>query len=363
MAIVQAILAALTRWAGTILNTAFAWATIMLFGKVPKDRQIYLSINSFGSVLWLIALLGIIFPSFTIFLLSFVTLPSWVDKKWIRIAMAVAAVILPAIVGCMSIFMLSPEKRPRDVAGKVQTILRGYPYTLGMAVTLIMMCVFAPIMELRNLAKGWTSAHMPMVVESQDYLEVVGDVQKTLARCGFETHREPTTWMLRYPTKLLSLLAGGQVHDLVSDEMTTLVSTQIEVMLHPSDLAIRGREFDVAHARAALTQYLGFTKAHMTWDKQANELEDELRQIWLKASATSNGDRKPAATTQAEASVEELNAIDRKLSKMQLPYEEWQVLFLERLLVEREILRRKDVRVKPSISSGGGAGETSVKRS
>jgi hypothetical protein len=59
MAIIQGLLALLTRSIGRVLNTAFGWATIMLFGKVPQDRQIYLSVVAFGSVAWLIVLLGI----------------------------------------------------------------------------------------------------------------------------------------------------------------------------------------------------------------------------------------------------------------------------------------------------------------
>ena len=31
-----------------LLNTAFGWATTLLFGKVPSDRQIYLSLINFS---------------------------------------------------------------------------------------------------------------------------------------------------------------------------------------------------------------------------------------------------------------------------------------------------------------------------
>ena len=332
MAIIQALLAAITRWAGTILNTAFGWATMMLFGKIPRERQIYVSINSLGSVLWLIALLGIAFPAVTVFLLSFIKLPPWVDKNWIRIAMLIAAMIVPALVGINSIFMRDPAQRPVGFAAKAKDIVKGYPYTAGMSITLVMMLVFAPIIEIRNLVRRWTSAHVPMVVDSKNYLEVVDRVQKTLADNGFETHREPTTWMLRYPTKVLSLLAGGAVHNLVADQMTTLVSPQLEVMLHPSDLVVRGVESDVAHARAAITEHLGFTKAHLTWDKEANELEDRLRKIWEAIGAQqgniSNLER-------------ELESTYREITSAKMPYEEWQVLFVEQLLVERELMRRR----------------------
>src|SRR5215831_4328686 len=53
MAIVQALLAAVARSAGRVLNTVFGWATVMIFGRVPESRQIYLSVIAFGSVVWI----------------------------------------------------------------------------------------------------------------------------------------------------------------------------------------------------------------------------------------------------------------------------------------------------------------------
>ena len=76
MAVIQLLIAALARSAGRLLNTAFGWATVMVFGKVRADRQIYLSVLGFGSVLWILAVVGIAFPSAGTFLLSFVRSPT-----------------------------------------------------------------------------------------------------------------------------------------------------------------------------------------------------------------------------------------------------------------------------------------------
>src|SRR5438034_661845 len=117
MAIVQALLAAIFRSAGKLLNTALGWATTMLFGRVPQDRQVYLSVTAFGSVLWLIALLSVGFPRAGVFLLSFVKLPPWVSVTWIRLAMIAAAVVIPAVVGWLSTRLVDPSERPRGVSG------------------------------------------------------------------------------------------------------------------------------------------------------------------------------------------------------------------------------------------------------
>jgi len=328
MAILQALIAALTRSAGKLLNTVFAWATVLLFGRVSEGRQIYLSAIAFGSVIWLLALVGVAFPSFATFMLSFVPLPDWVDKNWVRLAMLVAAVLLPGIIGVLSNFLLDKEQRPKGAAATVKSVLRGYPYTVGLALTLVMMTAFAPIMKIRALAKRWTSQHVPVIIESRDYPEVVEATQRALAEGGIETDRVRAGFMLRAPTKVLTFFAGGAVNDLVADELTRLVSADLEVVLHPSDLVINGREVTAAHARAIIAKRLVFTPAHLTWDKEGNELEDRLGAIWRARRS------RPAAV-----SLRELQAVEAELDRCELPYEEWEVLFRQLLLLERELRR------------------------
>ncbi len=331
MVIIQAILAAIFRSAGKILNTAFGWATVMLFGKVPENRQIYLSVVAFGSVLWLIVLLGVIFPWFAVWLLSFVKLPHWVDRTWIRIAMIVLAVILPGVVGIVSLFMLDPSSRPKGVMGKLKAVLKGYPYTLGLALTLILMTVFAPFLKVRNVLKRWTSEHIPVIIEGSKYLNVVDEVEKALRSSGTEVTREPASWMLRLPTRILSFFAGSAVQNLVADQLTNLKAKDLEVLVHPSDIVVSSRERDAARGRAILAEQLAFSDAHLTWTKEANEVEDRLRHLWhdIKNGAGQNG------------GLDRLHEIDHQLHHLKLSYEEWDTLFREELLVERGLLAVK----------------------
>jgi hypothetical protein len=324
MAIIQALIAALTRSAGKLLNTVFAWATVLLFGRVSEDRQIYLSGIAFGSVIWLVTLVGVAFPSVATFLLSFVTLPEWVDKKWIRLAMLAAVFVLPALIGVLSILMLDKPERPRGAGAVAKTVLKGYPYTVGLALTLVMMTVFAPVLKVRALVKRWTSEHVPVIIEPHDYREVVEATQRALAEAGVQTRRERASFMLRAPTRVLTAFAGGAVSGLVADEMTTLRSDDVEIVLHPSDIVINGREAKAAHTRAIIAKRLVFTPAHLTWHKEANELEDRLVAIWRARHA------RPTSILRRE-----LEAIESELDRLEVPYEEWEVLFREVLLVER----------------------------
>jgi hypothetical protein len=331
MAILQAVLAMVFRQAGRFLNTAFGWATTLLFGKVPEKRQVYLSAIAFGSVLWMIVVLGVAFPSVGTFLLAFVPLPEWVSPMWVRLAMLGAALVLPAFVGGISLFLADPAERPKGVGPTLKAICKGYPYTLGLALTLIMMLLVAPALKMRDVVRRWTSKHIPVVVESGDYFSVLQDIQRVLRRGGFETSRTKASLLLRGPTKVFTLLAGSAVDDLVAEELTTLVSPNIEVLLHPSDLVIRGREKDVSRAHALVTEHLTFTKAYLTWTKDAQEMEDRLGKLWRHVKAGADSAASDPST--------ELAGIESDLKTLNLTYEEWEVLFREKLIVERAMLR------------------------
>ena len=326
MVIVQALIAALTRSAGRLLNTLFAWATVLLFGRVSEDRQIYVSAIAFGSVIWLVVLLGVAFPWVGTFLLSFVPLPEWVDDRWVRLAMLAAVIAIPALVGVISILMLDKEHRPRGAGAIIKAVLKGYPYTVGLAITLVMMTVFAPIMKVRTLARRWTAEHVPVLVESSTYNEVVGAIQRALAAGGMETTREWASLMLRAPTKILTWFARGAVANLVAEDMAVLRGREIEVIVHPSDLVINGPKGTAARARAIIAEHLAFTPAHLTWTKEANELEDRLTALWRTRAARMADDLRA-----------ELGLIERDLRALELAYEEWEVLFRELLLITRRL--------------------------
>src|SRR5262249_21454209 len=163
-------------------------------------------------------------------------------------------------------------------AALLRTIGRGYPSTIGLALTLITMTVFAPIMKVQNILRRWSAQHVPVIIEPEDYLEVVGDLEAALQRGGIVPRRDRATWMLRVPTRILAMFSGRS--GLVAEQLTRLVTGAVEVLIHPSDVVISGRDTDVAHARAILGEHLTVTKAYLTWSKEANEIEDRLREIW-----------------------------------------------------------------------------------
>jgi hypothetical protein len=282
-------------------------------------------------VLWLAVVLGIAFPDFGTFLLGFVPLPNWVDEAWVRIAMLIAAVLIPVVVGVISLLMLEPKERPQGILSKGKGVLKGYPYTLGLALTLVLMTILVPFVKLRVIMKRWSSQHMPVLVEADDYLKVVDRVERTLDQRGWSTQRQQASWLLRFPTRLLTFFASGAIDDLVAENLTVLRAKSLEVVLHPSDLVINGKKEDVVHARAAIAEQLSFSEAHLTWTKEGNELEDQLNDLWRRIKGTEGR----SYWTRAAASLQD---IDQELGRLEVPFEEWEVLFRTKLLLERELL-------------------------
>lgn len=334
LALLQGAFALLARQMGRILNTAFGWATAMLFGKVPSNRQSILSIIALVAVVWLVLLVGIAFPTVGTMLLAFVPLPESIDENWVRLGMFIAAALLPAVTGGLTLLLQEPEDRPNSVFGSVRTVLQGYPYTLGLGIAIVAMIFVAPIMKARDLMKGWSNRHVPVVVEADDYFDVVDHLQQILSRAGFETERGHASPLIRWPTRLFTWLAGTSADSLVARELQVLRSPEVEVMLHPSDLVIHADGPVASRVFAQVNEHLAFSKAHLAWTKEAQEIESELTQIAQQLKA--QGSSVPAAGQRKR-----LTDVRRRLERLNLEGEEWEVVFREVLLVEQLLGERQ----------------------
>jgi hypothetical protein len=331
VALISAMFAYLGRSIGRILNTVFGWATTMLFGKVPQKRQILLSVLSFGSLVWLLFVIGIALPKVGGVLLAFMVPKTVAGQTWVRLVMLAGALLLPLATGFASLFLHEPHERPAGFRAKLRAAARGYRFTPALALTLLLLIAFAPLFKLGALVRRWKTEHVPMVVEPRDYAGVVAEIARALAAAGYATHPRRASWMLRLPSRLLAAVAGGTFTRLVADDLTTLRGVDLEVTLHPSDLLIRGRPPRIYGARVMVAQQLAFSNVYLTWDKEAQAFERRLRALWDEMRHQDHGSPGQIAG--------ELEEIDVQLREQPLPYEEWEILYRKKLLVERGLLQ------------------------
>ena len=100
----------------SVLTTTLGWASSLLFGRVPQSRQVVLALITFGSVVWA-ALVDRRRPARRRDVpRGRVPAPDVDRRGWIRLAMLIGALIVPAVVGVATLFVLEPANRPRGRA-------------------------------------------------------------------------------------------------------------------------------------------------------------------------------------------------------------------------------------------------------
>jgi hypothetical protein len=218
------------------------------------------------------------------------------------------------------------------VGGKVTQVLRGYPYAAVLAIVIVFLGLVAPIFKLRTIIKRWQDAHVPIVVRPGGYEQVAGELEAALDGAGLDLRHARAPRVLELPSRLLATVGGESVRRLVPDRLAMLKSADLEVTIHPSDVAIAGSKLAVARSRAAIADRLTKTEAHLTTSAEAQEVEDAIRVL-----------RDP---TRVERAADVLPHIDERLARHDVPYEEWEVLYRQRLQVERDVLRHRLERVE-----------------
>jgi hypothetical protein len=323
MAILAGIFGMLGRFVGKLLTAALGWASTLLFGRVPKDKQIILVLITFGSIAWVAMVLGVLFPDVGTFLLAFVPAPDDLEP-WVRLAMLAAAIVTPLLIGVATLFIQDKTSRPAGIEA-AKGVLRGYPLALVLALVLVFLGALSIARKARSLARRWADAHVPIVVREGGYEQMVVDLERALDDAGLDVTRRPAPAVMAAPGKMLAAIAGAGVRALVPDRLIQLVGRDIEVALYPSDIAIAGRETKVTRARAAVASRLTGTPAFLTTAAEAQAVEERLERLAKRATPGPEADA-------------ELAAIDRVLATLEIAYDEWEVLYRMRLQVERDLL-------------------------
>ena len=252
MAILAGIIGMLGRFAGQVLNTTLGWATLLLFGKVPQKRQTLLLVIVFGSLIWVALVVGVLVPPVGDLIVSAVPRPDFVPESWVRLGILAGALLLPLLIGLAALFVSA--KRERSLVGNIVTVLRGYPFAAVLTLVLVLLALVGTWRKLRSLAHRWTDAHVPIVVMPGGYDAVLADLVGGLKQAGIEVTPTDAGVFLSGPPKLLDLIAGRGLGELVPDRLMVLHGRDLEVLVYPSDIAISGTPALLARARNRSTR-------------------------------------------------------------------------------------------------------------
>ena len=299
------------------------------------------------------SVLGILVPLVGARLIASVPNPWFVPPSTLRIGMLAGVVLIPILIGAATVALTRSDPRaPGDGSGGstglAVRILRGYPLTAVMAPLLAYLAVLALSRKIRYRSRGWTEDHVPLLVKPGGYEMVVRDLQAALAGAGLEMAAESAPPSMTVPARILARIAGPEADALVPDGLLQLTQPDLDVLIYPSDLMVVGRPERVRRARAALASRLTTSAARLTAAGEAQELEDRIATLGQRARAG------VGLTPEARA---ELAAIDAELARRDLSFDDWQVVYRERLQVERD-LRKVSMDGRLELADGSIAGRS-----
>jgi hypothetical protein len=334
MAIIGSLFAMVGRFAGRLLNAVLGWATLLLFGKVSGQKQTVLLVVALGSLLWVVTLIGILVPDVGTFLLAFVPVPDFIDENVVRLIMLGLALAIPLLIGAAGIYLTEADRRPTGV-GLLVAILRGYPFTLVLAFTIVVLGAVSFVRKIRSLTKRWEDAHVPLVVKPGGYDRVIRDLERVLDASELDVTIGPAPTVVSMPPRLLDKVAGRSLGGLVPDRLMLLRGRELEVLVYPSDVAISGTKLATARARAAIASTLTEAPAYMTTSAETQRIEDEIGAV---AGRGGRGDAGDLASR--KEGIARLRALDTRIARLSVPFDEWETVYRQRLQVERDLLAR-----------------------
>jgi hypothetical protein len=334
MALIASLFALVGRFVGRLLTTTLGWASVLLFGRIPQDRQVWLAVLTFGSLAWVAAVAGILVPDVGAVLLTALPRPDWIPEDLVRLAMLATAIILPAILGGVTLLLFDPEERPKGTELLAQ-VARGYAVVPILAVTLVVLAVAGTVRKLDSLAHGRDDAHVAIVVRPGRYDALVATLEETLRADGIVEGRRAGSAVLTTPARLLARVAGRGIGSLVPDRLIVLHGPGLKLAVYPSDLALTGEKDDVARARALVTRDVPSKDAWFTTSKEAQKVEDRLAALESADPAT-------------RAAL--LPDIDRDLLNLTIDQDTFEVLYRRRLqlAVTPEADVRDDAEPRPA---------------
>jgi hypothetical protein len=337
MAVLQALIALVTRSLGRITSAIFGWAVVALFGQTAPAEKTMLSALVGAAAAWPILLLGIAMPKLAVFVLGFVPLPAWVPRWTVRVAWISLAALIPLAVGITMAARrphgsaLSHRDPPAAQESAMRRLLRGFPTTLGIAGAFFVVFVTVPALRVVSLVRRRVDVQVPLLTDREHYHAVASRIARVLTDHGFEVRAVRPGWWLTLPSRILLTLGGPAFRAHVPERLAYFRGERLEVALYPNGLLLRGSEQDTAWAHGVVVEDLTAAPALQTFDPRAQDLERQIRRVW------SVYEERPAAHVNSTALSARLREIATELGRTPLTYDEWQIVYRQTLQLSRAL--------------------------
>ncbi len=328
VAILQALLALISKSAGKVLNAIFGWAVRALFGRTTAKEQMFLSGLVGAAVAWPLLVVGTLLPKTGALMLAFVPIPHWVPSWIVRIVWLGLAALVPFSLG-LAMAAKAPPSAARESI--IKRLLRGFPITIGLAAAFIIMFVSVPIMRFWALVKRQVSADVPIVTDTAAYHEVAALALAVLNRHGFDLRPAQPGWWVRAPTQILSWFGGEAFRAFVPQRLEHFESPALAISFYPSGAVLRGQPQKTTWAHGLLAECVAHSPGLQTVTPETQDLERQIRRIWKVL------DDEPAAHAHSARLLGRTRELAHELGKVNVGFEDWQVVYRQILQLERAL--------------------------
>ena len=319
-------------WQAVSRSASFAlgWATALYFGQVPGRPGRILAVISLLSLAWLIVLVGFWGPWLAGALLESAGLirDSFDVQTLVYFGLVAALVLTPPGVAASVVYGNFLEGR--DVATWLRLVPVSYPATFMLGVSVLQMVLFTPILLFQRWRQKRKFVQVPLAMRSgtddEDLLELVEAALRAVGieELAVEEATGPKSWPMRTGGFAARHLLGA----VVRGEPIRVVAGDLEVLAYATNVSILGPSEGAYRARASVEREAAFHEAYLTWNEEAQTLEDEL----VAAGSRANGD--------LDRLRHRLDGIQVRIDRASLNSEEWNVLYRLRLQVEQRAEER-----------------------
>jgi len=328
VAILQALISYLGKSAGKALNAIFGWAVIALFGQTSPKEQTLLSVVVAAAAAWPILILGVIVPKVALLVVAFVPLGKSVPSFWLRLVWMGLAIAVPIVVGTVVAKRGSQESLPEP---GWKRLLRGFPITLALASAFLLLLVVAPILRLATVLRGREIVRIPALMDKGVTVEAMSALADELARSGIVLRPARPPWYQTAPSMILLKIGGRAFAAMASEHVEYRLHQELAVTVLPNETILAGKPVQVGRARALCAEVYGPRPIIQTFDANAREIEAHAKRVWAIYC------EQPRAHRHASVLQDRVTQLAADLSRQNLPWDEWQIIYRLLLQVDRAL--------------------------
>ena len=312
---IEGLIGLLRRSLGSVIRAIFGWATLALFGEVPRSDRTWLSIAVGAAAAWPFLVVGVAFPKQAALVLALLPLPEQTPASLVRAIWILLAVATPVGVG-----WIMARSAPPSRGGGWRRLLLGFPATLGLGLAFLVACVVVPITKLSAFAARKKEEHVALAVPPEEYEPTAALLQEALRRGGVEVERDAPPWSTRVLGLLLHKFAGALLGASVPRDLAFFRGPDLELTLYPNGVRVSGGQRVATRAHALIAESATATPALQCMSAEGQKLERRIRALWSHRDRPQLVDRRIPSIAGAMADAE-------------LDFADWEILYRQLLQV------------------------------